>query len=1005
MSAPTARTALPGSGSSVAGQGTLFQAAGTFDEPVAPSVRAELERALADYRAGQTDGPEQSAQQAIAVLQPLVGASSEAGPRDADIAVTLALAFALLGRCRRRGGHAELARAAFDQAVELFAQWLPLASSPRGQDFAMYGVALEGVDRDLDALEMFERAVRQNDDSDGELHRLLGLAYEQRGRLDEAIDCLRKAIELGPDDVRDLEALGRVLEASGQAAEATRAYVSAGHARAIAGRNDMSLELFQRALALTPDDPEGLVFLAEALRVSSRAEESLAAFNRVPPSVSVVDPSWLHASKGAVLYDLGHFDEALVELNATLELAPDYPFALAYKGLALRGQGQFDACTQELRRALELDPNLAWVRFELGETFRQASDPAEALPELDQALTLDPSNDQWLAVRGDVLQMLGRPQDALDALEPVIARYPDYPFALRALASALIDLRRLDEAIQALTASITIEPDISYGHFRLGEALSLLGRNRDALASFRRAVELAPDDDGALTSTAATLYALGEDQEAALILGRALAIDPDGLPALVLAAAIASWAPAGAAASRAGFVDADPRARLADALVQSGRRQEASAALDAAAAHEPTSIFTMLACAGALQRLGRADDAVGVLEYAATLEPQAPGPLSALAALLIGLDRSEQAVGAYERALVLRPEDPNLLTGLARALRLAGQIADALETIDRAIALAPEFAGAHAEKAECLLLLGRPEDALTSFDRSLELRLDPEVVASKASALASLDRFADALSLLDRALQDAAATWEVYSVKAWILSVIGRHGDAVEPAERSIELQPDRYWPRYLRSWALEQLGRWVEAHSSYEAALARNEESIWSRRGVADTLMMLNRGKEASAEYRALVQAIDRSRGNGETLALLGWCELRLGQLGSKPEPVEAIENPRAHYDAALACLAGAVSAGAEQPSTQLDIALTLMCAGRHRKALLEYERAAVGFSHIHPLRRYSHLLVAHNDLSQAIGLLPALGEVSEAQASLQLLLNKARELETLGRADLPAA
>jgi hypothetical protein len=60
----------------------------------------------------------------------------------------------------------------------------------------------------------------------------------------------------------------------------------------------------------------------------------------------------------------------------------------------------------------------------------------------------------------------------------------------------------------------------------------------------------------------------------------------------------------------------------------------------------------------------------------------------------------------------------------------------------------------------------------------------------------------------------------------------------------------------------------------------------------------------------------------------------------------------------------------------------------------VLEYERAAGSFSHVHRLRRSAQLLVARSDLADAACLEPELEHLPEFHESLRLLAENAEKL-----------
>ena len=125
--------------------------------------------------------------------------------------------------------------------------------------------------------------------------------------------------------------------------------------------------------------------------------------------------AWALDSKGAALFQLGRFDEAVTALDQALALDPKNAWALASKGEALRMLGRFDEAVTALDQALALDPKNAWALASKGEALLMLGRFDEAVTALDQALALDPKNAGALASKGLALLQLDHFDEAVTA--------------------------------------------------------------------------------------------------------------------------------------------------------------------------------------------------------------------------------------------------------------------------------------------------------------------------------------------------------------------------------------------------------------------------------------------------------------------------------------------------------------------------------------------------------------------------------------------------------------
>ncbi len=132
-------------------------------------------------------------------------------------------------------------------------------------------------------------------------HANLGVALEQKGRLNEALDEYRAAEQLAPELYHIHNNLGNLLD-------------NLGHP-------DEALAEYGKALLLKPSLPS------------------------------------LHNSAGIVLVELGRFDEALGQFNEAARLDATYPWAHFEIGKLRLKQGRDAGAIDEFRAALRIDPN------------------------------------------------------------------------------------------------------------------------------------------------------------------------------------------------------------------------------------------------------------------------------------------------------------------------------------------------------------------------------------------------------------------------------------------------------------------------------------------------------------------------------------------------------------------------------------------------------------------------------------------------------------------------
>jgi tetratricopeptide (TPR) repeat protein len=148
----------------------------------------------------------------------------------------------------------------------------------------------------------------------------LGNALLQKGRVDEALDHLRKALEIEPD--------------------LADAYVSLGNALVQKGRTDEAIAQYRRALELQPGLVKAHTNLGVAYQQAGRTDEAIAQYQQaldLDPGLAAA-----HNNLGVALQQTGRLNEAIAHFQKALELQPGYEGARDNLTGALRQKEQTD---------------------------------------------------------------------------------------------------------------------------------------------------------------------------------------------------------------------------------------------------------------------------------------------------------------------------------------------------------------------------------------------------------------------------------------------------------------------------------------------------------------------------------------------------------------------------------------------------------------------------------------------------------------------------------------
>ncbi|MEG4346626.1 tetratricopeptide repeat protein [Microcoleus sp. A003_D6] len=294
--------------------------------------------------------------------------------------------------------------------------------------------------------------------------------YLNRGKLTEAIEFCKKAIELQPFSPSAYTTLGEILEASGDPTAARDAFV--------------------QALEISPQ-----FFLA-------------------------------HAYLGQLYSEYCWLDEAAFHYRQALDLKPDWAELHYNLGNVFHKQGNLLGAIDCYRSAIAKKPNYLDAFYNLAVVLDENSQLEAAIDTYRQAIALKPDYVEAYSNLGVILLKEDRAAEAIELYQRAMEIKPDWATLHNNLGQALL-AKSPERAIASYLTAIELEPDMVLVHYNLGKAWQLQGEHSAAVACFDRAIELNPDYIAAYTDAGFSLMVLGKIAEAMPYFKRAIALKPD----------------------------------------------------------------------------------------------------------------------------------------------------------------------------------------------------------------------------------------------------------------------------------------------------------------------------------------------------------------------------------------------------------------------------------------------------------------------------------------------
>jgi len=277
------------------------------------------------------------------------------------------------------------------------------------------------------------------------------------------------------------------------------------------GRLAEAVDVLKRALEHAPGDAQMLAELAHVLRWQGRLEEARSAATRATEIAPELANAWFNL--GAAEVELGGTERGIEAYRKALALTPEFAEAWSNLGDALGTAGDRRGEIEAYRRAIGVNPQLAPIWSNLGNALLEAGETGEAVSACRRAIELDANLAAAWSHLGNALREGGEYGEAVRACERALEISPQLAEAWSNLGSALMEQGEIDKALAAHRRALEMLPQSARAHYNQGLALERCHQYGAAIASYRRAVEIVPDFPVARMRLACTLLTRGDFAE------------------------------------------------------------------------------------------------------------------------------------------------------------------------------------------------------------------------------------------------------------------------------------------------------------------------------------------------------------------------------------------------------------------------------------------------------------------------------------------------------------
>jgi tetratricopeptide (TPR) repeat protein len=343
--------------------------------------------------------------------------------------------------------------------------------------------------------------------------------------------------------------------------------------------------------------------------------------------------------------------------------------------------------------------------FEAGQNAHQSGDLSKAIELYGDALKRDPALWQAEFQRGLAYLSLNQRAQAKDSMKRVneqLAQFADSPELRQisarvqvALAEIALAESNTGDAEKAYRRALELNPGLARAHSGLAEVLLAGGKHDEAIAEAKKALT-AGDDRSATYSLLGMAQTMeGKYDEALPNLTEALKRDPKNSIALLYRAEvfISRQRFDEAISDLRSALEIEPltrtRLRLAAALMQTKKYDEAIALYREVLKDEPSDAEARTALAVAMIESGKGDEAIAQLEALIKAEPTRADLRAQLAELYLST-QAEKALEHYSVAAKLEPLQLNHQIGVGSALVKLRRFQEAVTALRQSLARNPK---------------------------------------------------------------------------------------------------------------------------------------------------------------------------------------------------------------------------------------------------------------------------------------------------------------------------
>jgi tetratricopeptide (TPR) repeat protein len=359
-----------------------------------------------------------------------------------------------------------LARGQIDKAI---AEWEKLTKEyPDGNTFNTIGDLYLKKGSKTNAIDSYHQAAN---------------FFKQEGFALKALALYKKILNINAEDDGALFALGELNEAKGLVTDAIKFYLAAADSLSKAGSKESLLAIYEKILALSPENIPLRIKLAELYTSNGLMSEAIKQYFHI---------ARLNTESGDTSKAIGYYQKILGleqhNKQAYLDLSVVY-----------EKTGNLDKSIAQIKEAMSLLPQDTEILLRAAELQGTLGKYSEARDYLSQVTAIEPANLRAQKILADLYLKEGNRQKAWEEYLPVlddILLEENHDDAVKLLESfSDVDPVETGKRLVTLFMQTGDNQQLTQQLNSLGDIFMQKGKQREALNYYREAFKIIPDDD------------------------------------------------------------------------------------------------------------------------------------------------------------------------------------------------------------------------------------------------------------------------------------------------------------------------------------------------------------------------------------------------------------------------------------------------------------------------------------------------------------------------------